>query len=90
MNGPPAADAARTAAQPSPELRVVRGHPTPEELTAALVAIRALTAAGAPEADPAPEGAPDAAAGSRGRRLAALRRPLTVRGPGAWRRSGWS
>ena len=62
---------------PQPQLRVVRGEPTPEEL-AALVSVLAARAAGSPAAVEPP--APSAWAS----REAGLRRPLHA-GPGAWR-----
>ncbi|MGW2703071.1 acyl-CoA carboxylase epsilon subunit [Streptomyces sp. NPDC001340] len=66
------------------DVRVVRGRPTPEELAAALVALRALVAQRA-EQHPSP-GEP----GGRCRRhTAGLRAQPTQRGPGAWRRSAW-
>ncbi|MER6030035.1 acyl-CoA carboxylase epsilon subunit [Streptomyces sp. NPDC001851] len=65
-------------------VHVVRGRPTPEELAAALVALRAVAArhAGQGRSPGEPE--------VRRRRYAAgLRAQPAQRGPGAWRRSAW-
>ncbi|MEU2711581.1 acyl-CoA carboxylase epsilon subunit [Streptomyces sp. NPDC007205] len=66
------------------EVHVVRGRPTPEELAAALVALRALAAQRAGQG-PSP-GEPD---GRRRRYTSGLRAQPTQRGPGVWRRSAW-
>ncbi|MEW2521264.1 acyl-CoA carboxylase subunit epsilon [Actinacidiphila alni] len=63
-----------------PDIRVVRGEPTAEEL-AALLAVWAGAAAG-PE--PGPQGAPY----RRGRAWARGADLRTERGPGLWRRGG--
>ena len=63
-----------------PQLRVVRGNPTPEEL-AALVAVLASRGGAAPEPEPVRS--------AWGRPGAAIRRPLP-HGPGAWRESGFT
>jgi hypothetical protein len=68
-----------------PMFHVKRGHPTPEELAAALTAVLAakalaLAAAGSRRrtAGPPPWGSP----------TAAHRQPLPTPGPGAWKRAG--
>ncbi|MFI2189942.1 acyl-CoA carboxylase epsilon subunit [Streptomyces sioyaensis] len=69
---------------------VVRGRPTPEELAAALVALRALATLRALAALRAEQHPSPGAPGGRGRRhTTGLRAQPTQRGPGAWRRSAW-
>lgn len=63
----------------APELRVVRGDPTPEEVAALVVALTG--AAAAPTAGPARRDP------GWGDRASLLHRPLYP-GPGAWRASG--
>ncbi|MFJ8313911.1 MULTISPECIES: acyl-CoA carboxylase epsilon subunit [unclassified Streptomyces] len=63
-------------------VQVVRGRPTPEELAAALVALRALAVARQSETE-------SGHAVRRRPRLDALRRQPEQRGQGAWRRSAW-
>lgn len=97
MSGParrPADDVAETAGGPSPDVRVVRGRPSAEELAAALIVIRTLAVARTSDTGPGagPAGARTAPGvpGIRPHRLTGLRGPLALpRGPGAWRRSGW-
>ena len=64
----------------APELRVVRGDPTPEEVAALVEALTAAAAA-------APAAAPARRHPGWGDRASMLRRPLYP-GPGAWRASG--
>jgi hypothetical protein len=66
-------------AAPPPALRVVSGHPTPEELAALVVVVTARSGAGTVEADPQPPSPWTS-------RRALLRRPLQP-APGAWRAS---
>ncbi len=66
-----------------PQLRVVRGEPTDEELAALTVAVAAV-AASQPETDQA--GVPT----SRWNDPAARMRRALHPGPGAWRASAWS
>ncbi len=64
-----------------PVLRIVRGHPTPEEV-AALTAVLAAASGGGRE----PEDSGPASAWTE--RESLVRRPLTP-GPAAWRMSNW-
>lgn len=75
-------DAAVEPAEPAakPLLRVVKGHPTPEEL-AALIAVVAARSAVAP-AKPKPRS-------EWGHPVRAVRGPHRP-GPEAWRRSAWA
>ena len=71
-----------TAGDERPVLRIVSGHPSPEEIPAVTVVLTARSGG---------EGAPEAPAeiGGWSDLSLRLRRPLPP-GPGAWRNSAWS
>ena len=64
-----------------PQLRVVRGDPSPEELAALTAVVAVAASSAAPEPEPARHGGWSDPA----RRLRAPLRP----GPNAWRASAW-
>ena len=74
---------------PRPELRVVRGEPTAEEVAALVTALSAVSAAAGSSGSAAggAAGSSESRSWSRWSDRAALMRKSLPRGPGAWRAS---
>ena len=83
MTEPVGAPAAAPVTAAAPAIRIVSGHPTPEELTAVTVLLLAIAGSQASGAQPVQQ------VGGWADPALRLRRPLPP-GPGAWRASAWS
>lgn len=83
MTAAEAMTAGEAMTAPEPVIRIISGHPTPQELAAVTVLLLAISrsrAAGGP---------PEQQVGGWADPALRLRRPLPP-GPGAWRASTWS